>query len=89
MQGAPRRSPYQSEPRDQGPAQDIAGTVKWYNPAKGFGFIAAEDQGKDVFVHRSVLERAGLPDLQEGQRVHISVVQSAKGREATSIDLVD
>jgi CspA family cold shock protein len=63
--------------------------VKWYNPAKGFGFIAAEDQGKDVFVHRSVLERAGLPDLQEGQRVHISVVQSAKGREATSIDLVD
>ncbi len=88
-QGQPRRSSYQSEPRDQGPAQEIAGTVKWYNPAKGFGFIAAEDQGKDVFVHRSVLERAGLPDLQEGQRVHISVVQSAKGREAKSIDLVE
>jgi CspA family cold shock protein len=89
MQGQLRRGPYQSEPRDLGPAQDLAGTVKWYNPAKGFGFIAAEDQGKDVFVHRSVLERAGLPDLQEGQRVHISVVQSAKGREATSIDIVD
>jgi cold shock protein len=88
MQGQPRRSSYQSEPRDLGPAQEIAGTVKWYNPAKGFGFIAAEDQGKDVFVHRSVLERAGIPDLQEGQRVHISVVQSQKGREATSIDLV-
>jgi cold shock protein len=87
-QGQPRRSPYQSEPRDQGPAQEIAGTVKWYNPAKGFGFIAAEDQGKDVFVHRSVLERAGIPDLQEGQRVQISVVQSQKGREATSIDLM-
>src|ERR687894_200765 len=89
MQGQPRRSPYQSEPRDQGPAQEISGTVKWYNPAKGFGFIAAEDQGKDVFVHRSVLERAGIPDLQEGQRVQISVVQSQKGREATSIDLTD
>jgi CspA family cold shock protein len=88
MQGQPRRSPYQSEPRDQGPTQEIAGTVKWYNPAKGFGFIAAEDQGKDVFVHRSVLERAGIPDLQEGQRVQISVVQSQKGREATSIDLM-
>jgi cold shock protein len=88
MGGPPRRSPYQSEPRDLGPAQDLAGTVKWYNPAKGFGFIAAEDNGKDVFVHRSVLERAGLPDLQEGQRVQISVVQSAKGREATAISLI-
>jgi cold shock protein len=87
--GGSRRSPYQSEPRDLGPAQEIAGTVKWYNPAKGFGFIAAEDQGKDVFVHRSVLERAGIPDLQEGQRVQISVVQSQKGREATAIDLAD
>jgi cold shock protein len=87
--GGPRRSPYQSEPRDLGPAEEIAGTVKWYNPAKGFGFIAAEDQGKDVFVHRSVLERAGIPDLQEGQRVQISVVQSQKGREATAIDLAD
>lgn len=88
MQGQPRRSPYQSEPRDQGPSQEVAGTVKWYNPAKGFGFIAAEDQGKDVFVHRSVLERAGIPDLQEGQRVQISVVESQKGREATSIELM-
>jgi CspA family cold shock protein len=88
MGGPPRRSPYQSEPRDLGPAQELAGTVKWYNPAKGFGFIAAEDNGKDVFVHRSVLERAGLPDLQEGQRVQISVVQSQKGREATSIGLL-
>jgi CspA family cold shock protein len=40
-------------------------------------------------VHRSVLERAGIPDLQEGQRVQISVVQSQKGREATAIDLAD
>jgi cold shock protein len=88
-QGGPRRSPYQSEPRDLGPAEEVAGTVKWYNPAKGFGFIAAEDQGKDVFVHRSVLERAGIPDLQEGQRVQISVVQSQKGREATAIELAD
>jgi cold shock protein len=88
MQGGPSRRPPYGEPRDLGPAQQIAGTVKWYNPAKGFGFIAADDQGKDVFVHRSALARAGVADLQEGQRVQIAVVQSAKGREATSIELI-
>ena len=87
--GAPRRSPYPSAPRDDGPVENITGTVKWYNPAKGFGFIAPDDGGRDVFVHRSALERARLADLQEGQRVAIGVTQGMKGREVATIDLAD
>ena len=45
------------------------GTVKWFNPAKGFGFIQPEDGGADVFVHISAVERAGMATLNEGQRV--------------------
>lgn len=85
--GAPRRPAYPSTPT--GPVEDITGIVKWYNPAKGFGFIAPDDGGRDVFVHRSALERARLPDLQEGQRVQIGVTQGQKGREVATIDLAD
>jgi CspA family cold shock protein len=63
----------------------MIGTVKWYNPDKGFGFITPQSGGKDVFVHATALERAGLPPLQEGQSVRIGVVQGAKGPEAASI----
>ena len=45
------------------------GTVKWFNPQKGFGFIQPDDGGKDVFVHISAVERAGLYDLREGQKI--------------------
>src|SRR5215210_7656709 len=86
-QRPPRRTPYQSEPRFNGPAEEMSGTVKWYNPAKGFGFVAVESGGKDVFVHRSALMRAGLQDLIEGQRVIVQVVDGQKGREAASISL--
>ena len=86
-QRPPRRTPYQSEPRFSGPAEEMTGTVKWFNPAKGFGFVAVESGGKDVFVHRSALMRAGLPDLIEGQRVIVQVVEGQKGREAASISL--
>ena len=61
------------------------GTVKWYNTTKGFGFIAPEDGGKDVFVHASALRRAGLTELAEGQRVMIQITQGQKGPEAASI----
>ena len=75
-------------PRFSGPpSEEQPGTVKWYNPAKGFGFIAVEDGGKDVFVHRSALMRAGLGDLQEGQRVIVQTVEGQKGREVASISL--
>lgn len=50
------------------------GTVKFFNSAKGYGFIAPEDGGKDVFVHISAVERAGLGTLNEGQRVEYEVV---------------
>lgn len=88
----PRPSPrpsYQDDYRSSEPSETLSGTVKWYNPAKGFGFIAVEDGGKDVFVHRSALMRAGVPDLLEGQRVTVGVVQGQKGREAASISLAD
>jgi CspA family cold shock protein len=50
------------------------GTVKWFNPQKGFGFIQPDDGGKDAFVHISAVERAGLNDLREGQKVSYELV---------------
>ena len=61
------------------------GTVKWFNTTKGFGFIAPANGGKDVFVHVSVLNRAGLQTLAEGEKVMMKVVVTQKGREAISI----
>ena len=57
------------------------GTVKWFNSTKGFGFIQPDDGGKDVFVHISAVERAGLRGLNEGQKVEYEL-QSERGREA-------
>ncbi|MCW5751020.1 MAG: cold shock domain-containing protein [Alphaproteobacteria bacterium] len=72
---------------DPSTAVEMTGTVKWFNAEKGFGFVAADDQGKDVFVHVSVLNRAGLPGLNEGQIVTMRVVETPKGREALSIGI--
>jgi CspA family cold shock protein len=63
------------------------GTVKWYNAAKGFGFIVRDRGGKDVFVHVSALERAGMTGLNEGQRVFIGIAEGRKGPEAASIGM--
>jgi CspA family cold shock protein len=57
------------------------GTVKFFNPTKGFGFIAPEDGANDVFVHISALERAGMSTLSEGQRISYEVV-SERGKLA-------
>jgi CspA family cold shock protein len=65
----------------------MAGIVKWYNATKGFGFISPQSGGKDVFVHATALESAGLQPLQEGQSVKMSVVQGAKGPEVSSISV--
>jgi len=94
----PRRGPYQQRPPrsfegsprrqvDLSSAVEMTGTVKWYNPDKGFGFITPQSGGKDVFIHASVLERAGLGPLQEGQVVRMGVVQGVKGPEAGTISL--
>ena len=51
-----------------------SGTVKWFNPSKGFGFIQPQDGGKDVFVHISAVERAGLSTLNEGQQLEYEII---------------
>lgn len=75
-------------PQPTGPEDDLSGTVKWFKPDKGFGFVTPDDGGRDVFVHRSVLLRAGLQMLDSGQKVHMKVQTASKGREATEIQLV-
>jgi cold shock protein len=61
------------------------GTVKWFNDAKGFGFIAPEDGSADVFVHYSAISSEGFRSLQEGQRVSYEVVQGPKGAQAAGV----
>ncbi len=60
------------------------GTVKWFNPAKGFGFIEPEDGSKDVFVHISAVQLAGLSTLSEGQRVNFDIEPGKDGKTAAS-----
>ena len=57
------------------------GTVKWFNNQKGYGFIQPQDGGKDVFVHISAVERAGMSSLVEGQKLNFEV-QTERGRQA-------
>ncbi len=58
------------------------GTVKWFNPVKGYGFIAPEDGSKDAFVHISAVERAGLSSLREGQKVEFELVPGRDGKSS-------
>ena len=61
------------------------GTVKWFNDAKGFGFIAPEDGSADVFVHYSAISSTGFRTLQEGQRVSYEVTHGPKGAQASGV----
>jgi CspA family cold shock protein len=63
------------------------GTVKWFNPDKGYGFIAPDDGGKDLFVHHSAIIGDGYKSLDENAKVQFEPVQGAKGPEATNVSL--
>ncbi len=58
------------------------GTVKWFNTTKGFGFIAPDDGGKDVFVHISAVERAGMTGLADDQKVSYEMIEGRDGRQS-------
>ena len=66
----------------------IQGTVKWFNDAKGFGFLAREG-GPDVFVHFSAIQANGFKSLSEGDRVEFEIVQGEKGPQASDVKKVD
>ena len=64
------------------------GTVKWFNPTKGYGFIQPESGTKDVFVHITAVEQAGLKALNEGQRIQFEVEPDKKGKGTKAVNLV-
>jgi CspA family cold shock protein len=70
---------------DLSAAFDLTGKVKWFDDARGFGFIASDDFGRDVFIHSTTLGAAGVRSLFEGQTVSMRVVETPKGREAIAI----
>jgi CspA family cold shock protein len=63
------------------------GTVKWFNSAKGFGFIQPDDGGKDAFVHISAVERAGLNHLVEGQKIEFDLVSDQRSGKLSAANL--
>jgi len=83
---ASRRSNTQAT-TSNGPSVEETGTVKWFNPERGYGFIAPNGGGKDVFVHASALERSGIEWLSEGQPVVVDVIEGRKGPEAARLRL--
>ena len=78
--GAGRQTPDSPE-KERQPAMP-QGTVKWFNPTKGYGFIAPDTGGKDVFVHISAVQKAGLRSLSEGQKIGFEIEQQQNGRAA-------
>ncbi len=68
-------------------AEQVEGTVKWFNDEKGFGFIE-QSGGKDVFVHYSAIQSDGRRTLKEGQKVKMTVTQSAKGPQAENVSVI-
>lgn len=67
----------------------MGGLVKWYKPEKGFGFIIPDDGMKDVFIHKSCLDRLELEELRAGQRVRVTLKSVDKGREAVGLEVID
>jgi CspA family cold shock protein len=74
--------------RGSRPSTTIEGAIKWFEPDKGYGFIAPDGGGKDVFIHITALRRSGVAVLEAGQRVRAEVVDGKKGQEAERITLI-
>ena len=80
--------PSQGRPTTTGQESETTGTVKWFKSDKGFGFVTPDDGGRDIFVHRTVVLRAGAQDLASGQKLRMTVQTATKGREASSIEIL-
>jgi CspA family cold shock protein len=90
--GGPRAGGFGDRPprrdfgRDEGgPTYALNGTVKWFDQVRGFGFVTPDDGGQDVFLHSSVLQRAGRADIQQGEKVALDVRDGQRGRQAVSL----
>jgi CspA family cold shock protein len=77
-----------NRPAANRPAQTLEGAVKWFEPEKGYGFIAPDGGGKDIFMHVTALRRSGVNAVGPGQRVRVDVVDGRKGLEAERITLI-
>lgn len=83
---APRAS---AAPRmDRGPSETVEGVVKFFSAEKGFGFVACDEGGKDVFVHVKALERSGIKTLESGQRVRVTTTLGLKGPQADTVAIL-
>src|SRR4051812_44621558 len=78
--GAPTPRPVSGPP-------EVPATVKWFDSVKGYGFVSVEGESKDLFLHISVVERAGLSQLEQGQAVRVAIVEGRKGPEVGAIEL--
>lgn len=74
-------------PRPVSGPPEVPATVKWFDSVKGYGFVSVEGESKDLFLHISVVERAGLGQLDQGQAVRVAIVEGRKGPEVGAIEL--
>jgi CspA family cold shock protein len=72
----------------QGEREMATGIVKWFNDSKGFGFVAPDDGGADLFVHFSAINMGGFKSLKEGQKISFEVAQGPKGKQASNIQAI-